>query len=198
MIGSAMTPIAIAAPTPYIEENNSAVTSVMVIAVTSGRSPASSTAEHDDDHGGRELNAAGLDDLLLDVVNADAGDCRPQDGEQQQHDDRALPADDQYHHRQKCNEQRYACPKVHCGFSPVSPAVFPSRPCKKKSGTAECFWRGQQRAVSRVQVAAGSRIVTIASQYLRWRGYKHALQISNFGLVYSQGTPVMPPCAGAS
>ena len=45
MIGSAMTPIAIAAPTPYIDVNNSAVTSVMVIAVTSGRSPASSTAE---------------------------------------------------------------------------------------------------------------------------------------------------------
>src|SRR5476649_2408334 len=45
MIGSAMTPIAIAAPTPYIEENRTAVTSVMVIAETSGRSPASSTAE---------------------------------------------------------------------------------------------------------------------------------------------------------
>ncbi len=45
MIGSAMTPIAIAAPTPYIEVNSKAVTSVMIIAVTSGRSPASSTAE---------------------------------------------------------------------------------------------------------------------------------------------------------
>ena len=45
MIGSAMTPIAIAAPTPYIDVNSSAVTSVMVIAVASGRSPASSTAE---------------------------------------------------------------------------------------------------------------------------------------------------------
>ena len=45
MIGSAMMPIAIAAPTPYIDVNSSAVTSVMVIAVTSGRSPASSTAE---------------------------------------------------------------------------------------------------------------------------------------------------------
>ncbi len=45
MIGSAMMPIAIAAPTPYIDVNSSAVTSVMIIAVTSGRSPASSTAE---------------------------------------------------------------------------------------------------------------------------------------------------------
>ena len=45
MIGSAMMPIAIAAPTPYIDVNNKAVTSVMIIAVISGRSPASSTAE---------------------------------------------------------------------------------------------------------------------------------------------------------
>src|SRR5919199_857475 len=45
MMGSAMTPIAMAAPTPYIEVNSSAVTSVMVMATLSGRSPASSTAE---------------------------------------------------------------------------------------------------------------------------------------------------------
>ena len=45
MMGSAMTPMAIAAPTPYIEENSTAVTSVIVIADTSGRSPASSTAD---------------------------------------------------------------------------------------------------------------------------------------------------------
>ena len=45
MIGRAMTPMAIAAPTPYIDENRIAVTRVMIMAETSGRSPASSTAE---------------------------------------------------------------------------------------------------------------------------------------------------------
>src|SRR3954468_5566174 len=45
MIGSAITPIAIAAPTPYMDVNNSAVTKLITIAVTNGRSPVSSTAE---------------------------------------------------------------------------------------------------------------------------------------------------------
>ena len=45
MIGRAMTPMAIAAPTPYIEVKSNAVTRLMVIAVTIGRSPVSSTAE---------------------------------------------------------------------------------------------------------------------------------------------------------
>ena len=45
MIGSAMTPMAIAAPTPYMEVNSSAVTRLTVMAVTIGRSPVSSTAE---------------------------------------------------------------------------------------------------------------------------------------------------------
>ena len=38
IIGNAMTPIAMAAPTPYIEVNSSAVTRLITIAVTSGRS----------------------------------------------------------------------------------------------------------------------------------------------------------------
>ena len=45
MIGRAMTPIAIAAPTPYIEVNSRAVTRLITMAVTIGRPPVSSTAE---------------------------------------------------------------------------------------------------------------------------------------------------------
>ena len=45
MIGSATTPMAMAAPTPYMPVNNSAVTRLITMAVTSGRSPASSAAE---------------------------------------------------------------------------------------------------------------------------------------------------------
>jgi hypothetical protein len=72
----------------------------------------------------RKLNAASLDDLFLDIVDADAGDNSPNHGKQQQHDDRTLPADDQHDHHQKCNEQRNACPNVHGDFLPRLAGFF--------------------------------------------------------------------------
>jgi len=147
----------------------------MVIAVTIGRSPASSTAEritlfcdaglnedlrepgaeHDDDHGAGILNAAGLDDLLLNVFDANARDRRPKHGQYQQHDDRTLSADDQYDDRKKCNEQRNACPKVHCLSSPAYRPFLVNGLCVNKSGTRDCGWRAQHaRACGRFRFRA--------------------------------------------
>src|SRR5262249_1678700 len=71
----------------------------------------------------------------------------PQHRQDQQHDDRALPANDQDNDGKKCNEQRNACPKVHGRFpvSPLSPAIFflISAVCEKKSCTTEDGWRDQ-------------------------------------------------------
>jgi hypothetical protein len=126
MIGSAITPIAIAAPTPYIEVNSTAVTSVIVICHDQRpiagefnrrayhafrdagldqdlRKPG---AKNNDDYRGCKRHATALQDLGLDAVDPDASKCRPGDGQNQQHDNRALTADDQHHDSEEYDKKR--------------------------------------------------------------------------------------------
>ena len=113
-------------------------------------------AEHDDDYGARVLNATGLDDFLLDVVDTDAGDRGPGHRQYQQHDNRALSADDQHDDGKKCNEQRNACPKVHCLSLPRLPAVLAAF-CK--TSLAQEFVAGEGKMFARAD-ARSSRIVS--------------------------------------
>ena len=122
MIGSAMTPMAMAAPTPYMLVNSTMTTVLMTMVgdhrpVTGKLGGAANDAsrdagldqhlgepraEYDDDDGACVGDTAALQDFRLDVVDADAGDGGPDDGQQQQHDDRALATDDEHYRDQEC------------------------------------------------------------------------------------------------
>jgi hypothetical protein len=93
--------MAIAAPTPYIEDHAFGDAGLD----QDLREPG---AKHDDDHGGGIGDASTLQNLRLDVVHADARQQGPDNGKQQQHDDRALPAHDRRHHDQERDQQQYS------------------------------------------------------------------------------------------
>jgi hypothetical protein len=77
--------------------------------------------EDDDDHGAGIGDATALQDLQLDVVDAYAGDCRPGDRQNEQHDDRALSPDDRHDDDQKAGKQRQTCKRSHI----PSPSILP-------------------------------------------------------------------------
>src|SRR5262249_55483873 len=122
--------------------------------------------EHDDNDGAGVLDTAALEDLRLDVIDADSRERRPDDREQQQHDDGALATHNQHDHNQKSNEQRDARDYVH-GASPllalnrpiaeISSLLCRARPISLYSANA-CAHLTSSASSGRVQAFSRSRL----------------------------------------